>query len=71
MIIVNQSKELILNFDNIIGIQVNGNDICLKVVDSDSVCIGEYKTNERAKEVLQEIVCAVNSIYKTYEMPAE
>lgn len=62
MIIVSQDKEIIINFEkvNIINInQLNKKQIgawfnCNEE-ENDNVLLGEYATEERAKEVLQEI----------------
>ena len=62
MIIVSQDRDLIINFDNVtvIGItQNNSKEIDSITVDKKEQYLGEYKTEERAKEVLQEI-------YKNY-----
>lgn len=62
MIIVSQDRDLIINFDNVtvIGIaQYNSKEIDSITVDKEEQYLGEYKTEERAKEVLQEI-------YKNY-----
>lgn len=59
MIIVSQDRDLIINFDNVtvIGIaQNNSKEIDSITVDKKEQYLGEYKTEERAKEVLQEIV---------------
>lgn len=64
MIIVSQDKTMIFNFNNIetIGIgnpleNINGKFIILAETTSDNQYpIGEYKTEERAKEVLNEII---------------
>lgn len=59
MIIVSQDRDLIINFDNVtvIGIaQNNSKEIDSITVDKEEQYLGEYKTEERAKEVLQEIV---------------
>ena len=67
MIIVSQDKELILNFENIDAIEI-GNPLeyddglfqILAFTTSDSeYTLGKYKTEERAKEVLQEIIIAI------------
>ena len=63
MIIVSQEKNIILNLENIIGIQMEDNCIGAYLVNDDSLYIGEYKTKERAKEVLQEIITR----YKDWE----
>lgn len=61
MIIVSQEKEKIVNFDNLIQIYITqdeeetANFIRYESVDSLYEDLGEYKTEERAKEVLQEI----------------
>ena len=62
MIIVSQDKTEIVNFDNITKIaQKDGKiGISSEAFDSNYEEIGKYKTEERAKEVLQEII-------KTYE----
>ena len=61
MIIVSQDKTKIVNFDNLIQIYITqdeeetANFIRYESVDSLYEDLGEYKTEERAKEVLQEI----------------
>ena len=95
MIIVSQDKELILNFENIeaigIGNPLEDDDGMFKVLASttsdNEYTLGRYATEERAKEVLQEIMkkyldikCFYNSKYevmqaieqpKIYEIPVE
>lgn len=66
MIIVSQDRDLIISFDNVtvIGIaQNNSKEIDSITVDKEEQYLGEYKTEERAKEVLQEIVTR----YKNWE----
>ena len=64
MIIVNQNKSEIVNFDRINYIQVSKIDkksksvIEINYADMDWKIIAEYKTKERAKEILQEIINA-------------
>lgn len=66
MIIVSQNKELIINFNNVIGIQNNESRVGARFIDGSSLTFGTYKTEERAKEVLNEIVNrrAVIELYK-------
>ena len=90
MTIVSQDKELILNFKNIeaigIGNPLEDDDGMFKVLASttsdNEYTLGRYATEERAKEVLQEIISkyrqwnqdannAVTIIPKVYEMPKE
>ena len=93
MIIVSQDKDKIVNFDNLTQIYITRDEeetatfIRYETVDSLYDDLGEYKTEERAKEVLQEIMkryleikCFYNSKYevmqaieqpKVYEMPVE
>ena len=90
MIIVSQEKEKIVNFDNLIQIYITqdeeetANFIRYESVDSLYEDLGEYKTEERAKEVLQEIISkykttlynsktneTVVNIPKVYEMPTK
>lgn len=82
MIIVSQDRDLIINFDNVtvIGIaQNNSKEIDSITVDKEEQYLGEYKTEERAKEVLAEIInmykfnrCeAVGQKNKVYKMPED
>lgn len=62
MIIVNQDKTVIINFDKVSHIYVQKNRIeyqCPYIEDFYGV-LGFYKTEERAKEILQEITKAVS-----------
>ena len=79
MIIVSQDKDTVVNFDNIeiIGIgnpleDDNGKFKILANTTSDSqYTLGQYDTEERAKEVLIEIVANYYNyeLMKKYEMP--
>ena len=98
MIIVSQDKMEIFNFEEIFRLYVDDwsneefatepNCFCIKAEKSSDnmICafLGEYKTEERAKEVLQEIVSkykvtlynsktneTVVNVPKVYEMPKE
>ena len=74
MIIVSQDKNIVVNFDNVANINIEKCynesireedftfDILVFIVSSGLVRIGKYKTQERAKEVLQEII----KVYKFY-----
>lgn len=62
MIIVSQDKKRIVNFDNLTQVYIThceedntGYFIRFETVDSLYEDLGEYATEERAKEVLQEI----------------
>ena len=88
MIIVSQDKEKIVNFDNLTQVYITQDEeetayfIRYETVDSLYDDLGQYKTEERAKEVLQEIISkykttlynsrtneTVVNIPKVYEMP--
>ena len=77
MIIVSQDKTKIVNFDNLIQIYIiqdeeeTANFIRYESVDSLYEDLGEYKTEERAKEVLQEIVNTYVRECKTYIIPKD
>ena len=69
MIIVSQDKSKIVNFDNLFNIdyyKIDGNFEIDANTENDSVCLGHYKTEERAKEVLQEIIKSYRH-YRTAE----
>lgn len=58
MIIVSQDKAEIVNFENVVTMRLgyNGKHI-VRAENKDKVCeLGEYATEERAKEVLEEII---------------
>ena len=57
MIIVNQRQDIIINFTNVISIYVKEKDVqVLMNCIEDALILGKYATEERAKEVLQEII---------------
>lgn len=56
MIIVYQDKTGIINFDKVQNIYVSGRYVRLNFELNNNEVIGTYKTKERAKEVLNEIV---------------
>ena len=62
MIIISQNKDKIVNFDNLTQVYIIQDEektayfIRFETVDSLYDNLGEYKTEERAKEVLQEII---------------
>ena len=68
MIIVSQDKTKIVNFDNLTQIYITQDEeeksyfIRYETVDRLYDDLGEYKTEERAKEVLQEILKYYDSL---------
>lgn len=62
MIIVSQDGEKIINFNNITQVYITFDEddysfwVRIETVDSVYEDLGNYKTEERAKEVLEEIV---------------
>ena len=70
MIIVSQNKDIIANFDNITSLdtdQCNGVYVVeCNFTNRNNVYLGEYKSEERAKEVLQEIIKSYR-YYRTAE----
>lgn len=74
MIIVSQSKNNIVNFENINLIGLDGEfKIKARLGIKDEVLLGKYKTEERAKEVLREIIeiHRISIPTAVYEMPLE
>ena len=55
MIIVSQDKEEIVNFDLICNMFVFGSAIRCILADGSDTIVGEYETQERAKEILNDI----------------
>lgn len=63
MIIVSQDKRIIVNFDNIVYLDIEENSFNKYVIeayynskDTDFVWLGQYKTEKRAKEIIEEVV---------------
>lgn len=57
MIIVNQREDIIINFTNVISIYVKEKDVqVLMNCIEDTLILGKYATEKRAKEVLEEII---------------
>lgn len=62
MIIINQSKSELINFDNVLNILLNDGDVGvdiyagMKAPDDNYRYLGNYKNKERASEILQEII---------------
>jgi len=81
MIIVSQNKKAIVNFDEIKGIwiDIEKGIFSIKAITNMNIILGYYKTEERAKEVLVEIVDtykfnsskAVGQKNAVYKMPEE
>ena len=90
MIIISQDKGKIINFDNMTRVYINfdegDDDVCIRTETVDSLFedLGYYKTEEGAREVLQEIIetyldCNEQSVLanyayvknKVFEMPTE
>lgn len=78
MIIVNQREDIIINFTNVISIYVEEKDVqVLMNCIEDALILGKYATEERAKEVIKEIINiykfnrkeAVGQVQVVYEMP--
>lgn len=81
MIIVSQDKKSIYNFDNIKSIDIVKNEIYITddILINEGARIGEYDTEERADEILEEIINAykfnrreaVGQVNAVYKMPKE
>ena len=78
MIIISQEKDEILNFNNIMNIQVTNCEEDGYLISAGFIVgrddkyrdLGYYKTEERAKEVLQEITQKYSSYLKLEGGPA-
>lgn len=62
MIIVSQDKNNVINYDNVKSLWIDDNVLdktnTTFYINADDDFLGEYETEERAKEVLQEIIKA-------------
>ena len=76
MIIVSQDREEILNFENIENIWICSDEegrFTIEATADTNSTLGYYKTKERAKEVLMDIVKNYNitPLAMIYKMPEE
>lgn len=81
MLILNQKKNIVINFLNVSSVYVQDKNVQVLITFmEDSLILGKYNTEERAKEVLNEIIeLYKNQINKyhfkyvnnVYEMPKE
>lgn len=77
MIIVSQDKEKIVNFDNLTQVYITQDEeekayfIRFETVDSLYEDLGEYDTEERAEEILRDIVHWYEIDTKVYNMPED
>lgn len=77
MIIVSQDKDNIINFDNLTQVYITQDEeekayfIRFETVDSLYEDLGEYKTEERAEEILRDIAHWYEIDAKVYRMPEE
>ena len=74
MIIVSKGKDVIVNLDNIdaIGFKTNQEEkktIVAHLVSGGSAELGTYPTEERAKEVFENMIANVS--YSIFEMPQD
>lgn len=56
MLILSQDKNGIVNLTNITSILAENKELIARVTNGHKATLGEYNTEERAKEVLQEII---------------
>lgn len=72
MILVSQNKEKIINFERITEVIVSDKDICVRdnFEVQKGLIIATYESEERAKEVLQEIIKRYSSYLKLEGGPA-
>ena len=69
MIIVNQDRDRVLNLQHIAEIVLDEADICVsrKLGAGGGAIIGTYKTEERAKEVFQDIILTIEHYQNNYQ----
>lgn len=56
MLILSQHKIVILNFNTATTIIAEKNEVIARLINGNKATLGKYDTEERAKEVLQEII---------------
>ena len=70
MIIVSQDKTEIINFDNVNCLYIINNIVIINIDYVGSIAIARYETEERAKEILLQIIerCASWENFKTGQL---
>lgn len=81
MLILNQKKDIAINFSNVVSVYRQGKNVqVLMTFIEDALILGKYDAEERAKEVLDEIIelykkqtnkYHYTSVSNVYEMPKE
>lgn len=71
MIIVSQDETEIVNFNKVDNIYVSGKFISIDFGLNNNEVIGQYATEERAKEILSDICAKIFEGKTTYKMPKE
>ena len=79
MVIISQNKNRVINFDNVLEIWIGSNILdktepvfTINVeTDGTVIEIGNYATEERAREILQEITNLYQEFFAIYDMPKE
>ena len=74
MIIVSQDKNSIINFNNISFIEIEKTDDKYELYFETNDMRGEigvYATEDRAEEVLREMIIVINHKGEVYQMPKE
>lgn len=71
MKILNQTKDIIVNLDNIVVMAIDDEDGSIYIQENRyQIVLGNYETNERAKEIFNDIIKALkNNDVAIYRMP--
>ena len=70
MLILSQHKIVILNFNTTTTIIADKNEIIARLINGNKATLGKYATEERAKEVLREIIKCYRSYLQLNGGPA-
>lgn len=79
MIIVEQNETYLVNFDNVEYISIAANEEetkygIISVTKNDEIVLGVYETEEKAKQILKEIIsfyakCIYDKTFSIFYMP--
>lgn len=76
MLIMNQSRDKLINLNNATSIELTTledgytSEICVYLIDDAPETLGEYNTKDRAKEVFEKLA-GIQGGASTYYMPEE
>lgn len=72
MLIVNQKRDIVINFSNVLSIYVQEKNVQVLIsCIEDALIIGKYTTEEKANKIFQELIRSLQNENPIYYMPED